>query len=1043
MTTRTFKIVAEGESSDAERAAQKTAKAYGDAENKVTRHFRGMGAAAGAAGATIFKGLGIVALGGVLALGKGLSDAFTAAKESAKIGKQTEQVIKTMGASSWTSSQRVGDLAGRIANLTGVDDELIQSGANLVLTFGNIRNAAGKGNDIFDRTVGLANDMSVALGQDMSASSIQLGKALNDPVKGVTALQRVGVSFTQGQRDQIAAMVDANNTLGAQRLILGEVEKQFGGTAAAVATPWDRLKVTLGNVQEWLGERLIPVVDRVVGWLADRLPGAIAIGVRWFNNIKNGVSDFWTALTTGMTNDEGGTWFENLALAIHPVVTGLADLVSGVRSFIAANPGPTFAALAVIVGGVLLAGVVALKLAVVSMVSPFVVVIGVIAGVAAGAVYAYQNFEGFRRVVDGVVTWVRGTAIPWLQQLWANIVEGAQRLIAIAAPYIAQLVSFITEQFGNLRAFVGEVWPQIQEAIGHVIETIKIIVTVAIGILVVAWRTFGDDIIRYAQSAWDFVQSIIQAAVQIVSGIIRFALALINGDWSAAWEAVKTILSGAWDFIMAVVRMAVATLQFVIGAALGLLKDTWGLAWGGIRDAAFWVWETIKSTANTAVTWVKDKVIDIVVALSQRWSEIWNAISEAPGNALEWAKGVAVGAINGLVGIMNSLIRGVNRVLSWIPGVSDDAIPEIGQITTASGGSGGFRPSTTTGRQLAAGGDIPVLDRRHMGPHMTNGPVAIAGEGRRQYPEYVIPTDPQYGGRARALVAAAASKVGLFAAGGVIGDAWGAVTGVAGGIADAIRQGTAMAIFGPVHRAVEASLNAIPNAMLRGMGKYANDRFYQWVKGQDERAAAASTQATGGPSGALGLVGAALAALPAFRSAFPGMTIGGRAPRSTPSDHPEGKAMDLMTTSGAIASRIINMFMGQAGRKYWIWNRQIASATSGWIPRSYNGPSPHTDHVHLSYYKRGGVIPFHNGGTLPEDIYGVGPSGQRYALQQGERVTRRGGGGEVVVHVAEGAIQITVTGASDAEAARAGRTAGQAFMDTLAERRVLTTARIR
>jgi phage-related minor tail protein len=64
-------------------------------------------------------------------------------------------------------------------------------------------------------------DMSVALGTDASGSAIQLGKALNDPIKGVAALQKVGVSFTESQKEQIKTLVETGDTLGAQKIILG------------------------------------------------------------------------------------------------------------------------------------------------------------------------------------------------------------------------------------------------------------------------------------------------------------------------------------------------------------------------------------------------------------------------------------------------------------------------------------------------------------------------------------------------------------------------------------------------------------------------------------------------------------------------------------------------------------------------------------------------------------------------------------------------------------------------------------------------------
>ena len=108
---------------------------------------------------------------------------------------QTNAVLKSTGGAANVTAKEVSSLAESLMQKSGVDDEAIASGENLLLTFTNIRNEAGKGNDIFNQATGVMLDMSVALGQDMKTSAIQVGKALNDPIKGMTALQRVGVSL--------------------------------------------------------------------------------------------------------------------------------------------------------------------------------------------------------------------------------------------------------------------------------------------------------------------------------------------------------------------------------------------------------------------------------------------------------------------------------------------------------------------------------------------------------------------------------------------------------------------------------------------------------------------------------------------------------------------------------------------------------------------------------------------------------------------------------------------------------------------------------
>jgi phage-related minor tail protein len=212
------------------------------ARDNASGAFRDVGNAAERAG-TQGQNFGSRIAGGVkLAaaglLGAGLIEGFKslydAAAESAKVAARTTNVLQTTGGVAGVTAKQVGALATSISNKSGVDDEAIQSGENLLLTFTKVRNEAGRGNDVFNQATSIITDMSVALGEDMSSASIQVGKALNDPIKGVTALQRAGVSFTESQKDQIKTLVETGHTMEAQKIILGELTTEFGGAAEAV-----------------------------------------------------------------------------------------------------------------------------------------------------------------------------------------------------------------------------------------------------------------------------------------------------------------------------------------------------------------------------------------------------------------------------------------------------------------------------------------------------------------------------------------------------------------------------------------------------------------------------------------------------------------------------------------------------------------------------------------------------------------------------------------------------------------------------------------
>lgn len=89
----------------------------------------------------------------------------------------------------------------------------------------------------FDKATGLAFDMAAVLGGDAKSASMQLGKALNDPVKGMTSLSRAGVQFTAQQKEQAKAMIASGDVTGAQGIILKELETSSVGPLRSRQTP--------------------------------------------------------------------------------------------------------------------------------------------------------------------------------------------------------------------------------------------------------------------------------------------------------------------------------------------------------------------------------------------------------------------------------------------------------------------------------------------------------------------------------------------------------------------------------------------------------------------------------------------------------------------------------------------------------------------------------------------------------------------------------------------------------------------------------------
>jgi hypothetical protein len=271
---------------------------------------------------------------GVGALVYTLKTGISEYAQSSKVAAQTNAVIKSTGKAANVSAKEVSDLAESLMKKSGVDDEAIASGENLLLTFTNIRNEAGKGNDVFNQTTKAALDMSVALGTDVTNAAMQLGKALNDPVKGMTKLQRSGVTFTDAQKEQVKALQASGKTLEAQKIILAEVNKEFGGSAeAAGKTLPGQLAIARESFNNFAGmliEKMIPILEQAVAFIREHWPEISAVIKETWNATRPILIALGEIIVeiVKLIRDNWGT--------IGPVVMGFARIVETAAKIIAA-----------------------------------------------------------------------------------------------------------------------------------------------------------------------------------------------------------------------------------------------------------------------------------------------------------------------------------------------------------------------------------------------------------------------------------------------------------------------------------------------------------------------------------------------------------------------------------------------------------------------------------------------------------------------------------------------------------------------------------
>lgn len=319
----------------------------------------------------------------------------TAAYDAQKVMAQTEAIIKATGGAAGVTAKQVSDLSSKLSMQIGVDDELIQSSANLLLTFKQIQNQVGTNNNIFDQAVILAQDLGNVFGSSQAAA-MQLGKALSDPEKGITALRRAGINFTDAQKEQIKTLVQSGDVLGAQKLILAEVESQVGGTAAATATGFDIMRVAIENVSERFGALLLPYIEKFATFVTNKV-------VPYLNNLADVLGE------------------EGVGAAIKLLAEDFVNMTTNMGTFGNILLGLTTAFIAF--KGVAIAAAISQNLFNVALLNnPIGRVVAILIVLGAAVVAAYLKFEGFRKVVNAVINFIIGLIENWLNA-WIRIIN--------------------------------------------------------------------------------------------------------------------------------------------------------------------------------------------------------------------------------------------------------------------------------------------------------------------------------------------------------------------------------------------------------------------------------------------------------------------------------------------------------------------------------------------------------------------------------------------------------------------------------------------
>jgi len=327
------------------------------------------------------------------------------------------------------------------------------------------------------------------------------------------------------------------------------------------------------------------------------------------------------------------------------------------------------------------------------------------------------------------------------------------------------------------------------------------------------------------KSAWDNLK---KAGQWVWENVLKPVKDWFVGLWV---DYVKPALAQWWENIKsnwaALLNLGQWVWNNVLQPVFGFFRDLWpeyvkpklGEWWENIKN----VWSDLTKLGD----WISRNVMDPV---KNAFTSGWQAIKQwFLDNSDILTKPVSA-VVNTVLGAVNAMIRGLNKVSDVLPGVEWN----IGTIAT-----------------LAQGGEIP--GRSAARGFVTKGARAIVGEGKANYPEFVIPTDPTHRNRAKSLLSMAAQKMGMdgaaasvrnstmkdghgipmFSVGGWLGDAWSGAKNLGNKLADLPKDAVGSIMNKALDEAA-AQVNKIGWQPAESPPEMAIGKLRDWVAGTDD-----------------------------------------------------------------------------------------------------------------------------------------------------------------------------------------------------------------
>ena len=486
----------------------------------------------------------------IISVGEASDIIFTAVKGGKTTVEELSNAMFNVAPIAASMGIAFGDVTAATATLTAAGTPTSVAMTQIRAALSELAKPTSKVSKLFTELTGQSFEEFIAGGGNMKegfdiikAGAEAQGKPLAEFVGSVEALGAIQTLTGKGSEKFAAELEAAGNAAGA-------TEAAFTQGASGIGLVLDKIRAAINVFVIEIGQKLAPVLLEFI----DKAQAA-------FQNLQPRVKAFSDNVKEFIGSAQFQGLINNIRVSFEKLEERLTPVFKRINDFFKENPKVAFTGLAVIIGGILLASVASLATAVAALFSPFILILGAVAALAAGFRFAYDNVEVFRDFVDKSVAFMRDLFKSFVDFFQGEgFQQGFKKAVDAVTGFFAKLKDF----------FMG--W----------VNFIKGLLTGDVSLAVEGLKTIFKNLLTFFQTGWDFVKVLRGAIVDGLKRVKDFIAPKLKEFGKSFLETISTVLKTSAGVVFEGVKFVFNKVIDKINDFINSLNSGLGFSFFGI-----------------------------------------------------------------------------------------------------------------------------------------------------------------------------------------------------------------------------------------------------------------------------------------------------------------------------------------------------------------------------------------------------------------------------------------------------------------------------